>query len=107
MPTLNVTVDDLRTAVYAIYGVNKQHAPAEVWVDHFDEEWSYLRAIFREKFCKKCGSRLLELASVLRSVSGNNPAVTICIYTGGSSDLAEERQWFVRRRLAGLRGDRD
>jgi hypothetical protein len=104
MPALQITEQELKVATLAIYGLNPEHAPNQVWIDHFDEDWSYLRATFQSEFCTKCGRRLLRLVAALRIMSGNEPDLTVVIYVGkAADDLPDQRQAFVRGRLAGFR----
>jgi hypothetical protein len=104
MPMLIVTEEELRAATVAIYGLEVEHAPRDVWVDHFDENWSYVRATFPTEFCGKCATRLLLLVKMLRESSGNDADATIVVYMGDNVDtLAEDRQAFVRNRLAGIK----
>lgn len=104
MPILHVNEDDLRAATLSIYGDDAEHAPRDVWVDHWDENWSYLRATFPSEFCAKCARRLLLLLKLLAETSGNEPNTTIVVYMGDTVDtLADDRQSFVRNRLAGIR----
>jgi len=104
MPMLKVTEDALRSATMEIYGSELEHAPADLWVDHFDHEWSYVRATFPEEFCAQCATRLLLLVKMLSNSSGNEPDTTIVVYMGENADtLADDRQAFVRNRLSGIR----
>jgi hypothetical protein len=104
MPMLKVTEDGLRSATMAIYGSTGKHAPTDLWVDHFDHDWSYVRAVFPDEFCHKCAERLLLLVKMLRDSSGNEPDTTIVVYMGDTADtLADDRQAFVRNRLSGIK----
>lgn len=101
---LRVTQKDLEIATLSIYGYEPEHAPHHVWVDHWDENHSFVRATFTTEFCTTCARNLLRLVAALRSISGGDPAITVVIYTGGDGDeLAPARQEFVRNRLAGFR----
>lgn len=105
MAALLITEDELRSATLAIYGVDALHAPSYVWVDHFNDGHSYLRATFNGEFCHRCGMRLHRLARILKAMSDNNASVTIVIYPDGDGDtLSTERQQFVRNRLSGFKG---
>lgn len=104
MPALNVNEEQLRAATAQIYGISSAHAPRDVWIDHFDLTHSYIRALYTEEFCGECARRLLRLAKIVRDASGNDPDTTICIYVGDQPEtIAEERQAFVRNRLAGFK----
>lgn len=101
---LRVTAEDLRTATVAVYGLDPAHAPHHVWVDHFDEEHSYVRATYTSEFCRTCAKRLLRLVATLRVVGGMDAEITVVIYVGGDGDtISVERQAFVRNRLAGFK----
>jgi len=103
MPILRVTTEELQAATLAVFGLDPQHAPNDVWIDHFDEGHSYVRAAYRQEFCRTCARRLLQLVKRLRFWSGNDPTITVVIYVGDvPEDMAERRQEFVRNRLDGL-----
>lgn len=104
MGMLHVTENDLRAATTAIYGLQPEHAPTQVWVDHFDDTHSYVRAMYQSEFCKRCARQLLRLVAALRIMDGEEPEITIVIYLGGDGDkISDERQKFVRNRLAGFK----
>lgn len=103
MPSLNVDQRDLEVATLAIYGMDPEHAPNSVWVDHWDEDSSFVRATFHAEFCTTCARKLLKLVAALRIMSDNEPEVTVCVYPGKTpDDLAEQRHEFVQNRLAGF-----
>lgn len=104
MPALNVTQQQLEEATYLVYGEEPSHAPTNVWVDHWDDGWSFVRATFPEEFCGRCATRLMKLREVLQGLSGNRASVTICVYMGSTpKTLPEDRQLFVRNRIAGIK----
>lgn len=104
MAALNVTQQQLEEATFAVYGEEPEHAPSNVWVDHWDADWSFIRATFPSEFCGRCATRLMRLREVLQGMSGNDPAVTICVYMGDTpKTLPEDRQAFVRNRIAGIK----
>lgn len=106
MPPIVITREQLEAVTATVYS-DDQHAPRNVWVDHFDEDWSYLRATFPTEFCGQCAKRLMWLRSMISELSGNAPNVTVCIYVGEAADtLAESRQQFVRNRLSGIKPQR-
>ena len=101
MPALRITEDEIRAAVTAVYYDGK-HAPRMIWVDHWDDDWSYVRAQYPAEFCKHCARRLLRVVRAIKDTSGNEPTVTICIYMGSSDELADERSAFLKNRLSGF-----
>lgn len=104
MPALNVNQKQLEEATYLVYGEDGEHAPTNVWIDHFDEGWSFVRATFPSEFCGRCATRLMKLREVLQGLSANAATVTICVYMGDTAKtLPEDRQAFVRNRLAGIK----
>lgn len=104
MPGVMITERDLQVATLSIYGLEPEHAPNQVWIDHWDDDHSFLRATFHSEFCHECGRRLLRLVAAVRLMSGNDPDVTVVIYVGKSGDdLPDRRQAFVRGRLAGFK----
>ena len=102
MAALNISDQDLRAATREAFSA-PGHAPQWVWVDHFDHEWSYVRATYPEEFCNTCCRRLLRLVELVKAASQNNPDVTVCVYVGNQPEsVAADRQAFVRNRLAGI-----
>lgn len=103
MPPLSVTREQLEAATKKVYG-DEQHAPNNVWIDHWDQDWSYLRATYETEFCGRCAKKLMHLRQILIDRSGNAPNVTVVIYVGGDDpSLPDRRQAFVRNRIAGIR----
>lgn len=106
MPPLIVTREQLETATATVYA-DSAHAPTNIWIDHFGDDWSYIRATYPSEFCGACAKRLMWLRSLVSELSGNGPNVTVCIYMGDTAEqLAEDRQRFVRNRLSGIRPPR-
>ncbi len=104
---LRVSQKDLEAATLSIYGYEPDHAPHHVWVDHWDETHSYVRATFSSEFCTTCARKLLKLVAALRIMDGEDPAITVVVYVGGDGDvIAPARQEFVRNRLAGFKRPR-
>ena len=104
---LRVTQKDLEVATLSIYGYEPEHAPHHVWVDHWDETHSFVRATFTTEFCTTCARKLLQLVAALRIMDGESPEITVVIYVGGDGDeLAPARQAFIRNRLAGFKRPR-
>jgi len=77
---LPVSVDELSQAVLSIYA-DGGHAPAQVWIDHFHGDHSYIRAAFPDAYCVKCESRLVDLVRLLKRLYNPFADVTICVYT--------------------------
>lgn len=101
---LRVTQKDLEVATLSTYGYEPDHAPHHVWVDHFDETHSYVRATFTSEFCTTCARKLMKLVAALRIMDGGDPQITVVIYIGGDGDeLGPARQAFIRNRLAGFK----
>lgn len=103
MPPLAITREQLEAATRTVYG-DEQHAPNNVWIDHWDQDWSYLRATYETEFCGKCAKKLMVLRQLISDASGNTPNVTVVIYVGDvDSWLPDRRQAFVRNRIAGIK----
>lgn len=103
MAALQITREQLEQATTKVYA-DELHAPTNVWVDHWDDDWSYIRATFENEFCGQCAKKLMVLRQLVSDASGNAPNVTVCIYVGEVEDgLPDRRQAFVRNRLAGIK----
>jgi len=77
---LPVSVDELSQAVLTIYS-DGEHCPAQVWVDHFHGDHSYIRAAFPEYYCVRCETKLVDLVRLLKRLYNPFADVTIVVYT--------------------------
>jgi hypothetical protein len=76
---LPVSVDQLSQAVLTIYA-DGEHAPAQVWIDHFHGDHSYIRAAYPQAYCMKCEARLADLVRMLKKLYNPFADVTIVVY---------------------------
>lgn len=79
MPKLAITADEM-TEVAKIIWDDRQHMPAQIWVDHFHEEHTFLRATYPKEMCKICLDRLHDFKVTIMGLYGADATVTVVVY---------------------------
>jgi hypothetical protein len=76
---LNVTADEL-VQVAAEVWPDRLEMPAQIWVDHFHGDHTFLRATYPEGFTSKALDRLHAFKATVIGLYGPKASVTIVIY---------------------------
>jgi hypothetical protein len=78
---LDVTTEQIASAVRTVYEPSGwQHAPAQVLMDHFAGDTTFLRVSFRDPFTHAAAAKLDRLRSTLKSLYGNKANVVFVVY---------------------------
>lgn len=78
---LDVTPEQIASACRTVYEPSGwQHAPAQVLMDHFANDTTFLRVSFPERFSHAAATKLDRLRSTLKSLYGNKANVVFVIY---------------------------
>jgi hypothetical protein len=79
MAMLVITADQL-VAMAAVVWHDREHMPAQLWVDHFHQDHTFLRATYPEELCRVCLDRLHEFKKAILQIYGPDADVTVVIY---------------------------
>jgi hypothetical protein len=79
MPMLTITADEL-VEVAKIVWHDREHMPAQIWVDHLHQDHTFLRATYPKEMCKKCLDRLYEFKQTILAIYGPDADLTIVLY---------------------------
>ena len=81
MPVLDITPEQLTEACRSIYAASGyQHAPAQLFIEHYNGDTTFLRASFPEKFTHAAACKLDQLRTKLLSIYGAKANLTFVIY---------------------------
>jgi hypothetical protein len=79
MTALRITADQLAKIVTTVYE-DGRWVPAQVWVDPFHLDHTFLRATFEEKFTPKHVDRVMAVKRQAQSTYGIDSDVTVVLY---------------------------
>lgn len=79
MPALRITADQLAKIVTTIYD-DGRWVPAQVWVDPFHFDHTFLRATFEEKFTPRHVDRVMAVKRQAQDTYGIDSDVTVVLY---------------------------
>lgn len=78
---LDITPEQLTEACRQVYAPGGyDHAPAQLFIEHYANDTTFLRATFPEKFTHAAACKLDQLRGNLLSVYGAKANVVFCIY---------------------------
>jgi hypothetical protein len=82
MAILNITAEQLKQACAGVYGPLYEHAPAQMYYDHFygHPHTTFIWASFPEKFTHAAACKLDQLRTKLKTQYGLEADVVFCCY---------------------------